>query len=1009
MTILFADLTESTALGEQLDAEALRRVMARYFHEMRVVIERHGGTVEKYIGDAIMAAFGIPAIREDDALRAVRAALEMREVLAVLNVELTAEWNVQLSVRIGLDTGEVVAGEQSAGAELAVGGAVNVAARLEQAAAPGEILTGRGTYLLVRDAVEAAPIEPLVLKGKSEPVAAYRIERELPEGAQRLRRPDGPFIGRTSELERLRAAFDAAVSERACRLLALIGPPGIGKSRLAAEALSRIGEDATVLIGRCLPYGNGITYWPAVEAVKLAAGIDEADTGAVVRAKVAERLRETDEAALAADYLAQLLGVGEASATSDEIFWAFRKLLEAVARSRPLVLLLEDLHWAEPTFLDLVEYLADWWKEAPLLVVCLARPELLDARPAWSRRRASTWLYLEPLAAQETDALIDARSGGLELGESTRSRIKDAADGNPLFVEQLLAMVEPSAGEADDLVVPPTIQAVLAARLERLTAEERKILERAAVIGRRFWWEAVRALSHERLHPRLSEFLMSLVRKELIDPDRGLSGREHGFRFRHTLIRDAAYAQIPKETRSTLHEAFAAWLEERPGDSEELVGYHLEHAYRYCEELGRMDNRAIELAARAGSRLATAGRRALVRGDMPASASLLGRAASLLAADDPQRLELLPELGRALTEIGALARADDVLAEALDRAEDSRLRTSARLERALLRLYTHPDSERGTHELLESVDEAIRVFEERGDELGLARAWGKLAVVHWSRCRYAEMELALARTLVHAERAEEKHERAAALTRLAQGAVLGPTPVDEAIEHCASILERARGDRRVEAVTSVMIGSLEAMRGRSERARELFAQSRATFEEFGLRRWLAALSQWSGPAELLAGEPGRAEVELRASYDTLSAMGDRGLIAPVAAFLSQALYAQGRYVEAEEFAAGSEACASRDDLSPHVVWRCVRAKVLARRGEAEAAEALAREAIELAEETDSLNLQGDAWIDLAEVLRLAGDQRTAMECTDQALERYAAKGNVVSAANARSLLAGIHA
>jgi len=1010
VTVLFADVTGSTVLGERLDAETLRRVIGRYFEAMRSVLERHGGIVEKFVGDAVMAVFGIPVVHEDDALRAVRAALGMQEALAALNVDLAGDWGVRLSARIGVDTGEVVAGDLSAGGTFATGAAVVVAARLEQSAAPDEVLIGRETYLVVRDAVEAEPVEPLALKGKHELVAAYRVVRVLPEPVP-ARHLDAPLVGRAAELAQLEDAFERAVAERSCRLVTVLGGPGVGKSRLAAEVASRAGDRATVLVGRCLPYGEGITYWPVVEAVKQAAAIADGDPPEQVRAKVASVLGAGEEAPLVAEHVAQVIGVGETTASSGETFWAVRRLLEAIARERPLVLVLEDVHWAEPTLLDLIEYVADWWRDAPLLLLCLARPELLDARPGLGHgRRGGATVRLEPLGEDETDLLIDMRLRGLELGEPARARIKDAAEGNPLFVEQMLAMIGKAGADADDVAVPPTIQAVLAARLDRLGAEERRVLERASVMGRLFWWEAVRELSPEQVRPRLSECLMGLVRKELIVPERGISSRDHGFRFRHILIRDAAYAAIPKEARSGLHERFAAWLEERPGEYEEIIGYHLEQAFRYREQLGPVDERGRELSARAAVRLAAAGRRALARGDMPAAAKLLDRAASLFAAEAAERLELLPDLGRALTEIGSLARAEDVLTEAVRAAESAgelRLRSTALINRAALRLYTRPDVERGAHELAQAAEDAVRVFEEHGDDLGLARAWSKLAVVHWTRCRYAAMEEALVIAHEHAERAGDDQERATALEHLARAALLGPTPVEDGIGRCRTILEQARGNRRLEAVTGVMIAGLEAMRGGLDAARELYAASRACFEELGLERWLAAFSQWSGPAELLAGEPARAEAELREGYESLRAMGDRGLISPVAAFLAQALYAQGRHAEADEFAGISEECASSDDLFPHVVWRGVRAKVLARDGEGDAAARLARDGLAFAEETDSLNLRGDAWADLGEVLRLGGDETGAARCLERALEAYEAKGNVVSAANARTLIAAV--
>jgi len=666
------------------------------------------------------------------------------------------------------------------------------------------------------------------------------------------------------------------------------------------------------------------------------------------------------------------------------------------------------LHWASPTLLDLVEYVANWWSEAPLVVLCLARPELLELRPTWAHAPYSATVQLEPLSPDETDELIDGRLRGLELADEDRARLKDAAEGNPLFVEQMLAM----NAEGGGLTVPPTIQALLAARLDRLAAEEREVLEHASVVGRSFSWEAVRELAPPELRASLSEYLMGLVRKELIAPELAPSTGEHGFRFRHILIRDATYGALLKEARGELHERLADWMDAQPGEYDEIVGYHYEQAFHYREELGPPDERTSRLALGAGGRLAAAGRRALARGDMPATANLLERASSLLPRDDEERLALLPELGRALTEIGALDRADDILTEAMSLAErrgDERLRASAHLNRATLALYANPDAERGVQDLADAADEAARVFGRYEDHAGLAHAWAELAKVHWTTCRYAAMEEVLDRALAEAELAGDRYEQGVIRSFLARAALLGPMPVDPAIARCEQILREEQGNRFHEAVVAVMIGGLEAMRGRFEHARDYYARSRAGFRELGHTRWLAALAQWSGPAELLAGAPDRAEAELRESYESLQAMGDRGLLSPVAAFLAQALYDQGLYGEADGFAAVSELCASRDDLFPHVVWRGVRARVLAREGETGRSTALAQEAVELARRTDSPSLQGDACLNLAEVLRLCADDAGSVAWVGQALALYEAKGNVASARVAQGVLAGASA
>jgi len=504
VTLLFCDVTGSTELGEQSDPEALRALLARYFERMKGIVESHGGSVEKFIGDAVMAVFGVPVAHEDDALRACRAAVEMRDALPELGI----------SGRLGMNTGEVVTGTEE---RLATGDAVNVAARLEQAAQPGEVLVGEATLALVRAAVEVGQERRLELKGKSEPVAAYSL---LAVTGELERRFTTPMVGREHELARLRAVFGQAVHDKSCQLFTILGSAGVGKSRLVSEFVA--GLDTRVVRGRCLSYGDGITYWPVVEILKQFGTLPEGD---------------------AARPLRSLLGETEESASAVEIAWGFRKLLEQEAQEGPLVCLLDDLHWGEETLLDLVEHVADLSRDAPILLLCMARPELLERRPSWSGGKwNATTVLLEPLDAAETDKLL-AELGG--VGEALRERIVQVAEGNPLFLEEVLALVRESGGE--DLEVPPTIQALLAARLDQLDSAERSVLERGSVEGRVFHRGAVAALADG--DGQVEQQLVALVRKELVRPDRTQLPGDDAYRFRHLLIRDAAYEALPKAVR----------------------------------------------------------------------------------------------------------------------------------------------------------------------------------------------------------------------------------------------------------------------------------------------------------------------------------------------------------------------------------------------------------------------------------------------------------------------------
>ena len=575
--MLFCDLAGSTELGERLDPESLRALLQRWYEAMRTAVESHGGQVEKFIGDAVMAVFGVPQVHEDDALRAVRAAVEMRDALGLLNTALLAEGRPGLRIRIGINTGEVVTGDGTT--TLVTGDAVNTAKRLEEAASSDEILIGATTRRLVANAAELEPAEPVAAKGKRDPIEAWRVLETIAGAAPFARRLDAPLVGRSSELAFLRNALDGAISEQACRLVTIFGVAGIGKSRLAAELLAEVSDHAAVLSARCLPYGNGISFLPLAELVRSAGG-DEA---------VRLALEAEPDGALIVERVCGTVDSGSTTASSEETFWAIRRLFEALAREQPVVVCLEDVHWAEPTFLDLIEYVAGWSRDSPIMLLCIARPDLLDERPRWG----GSSLTLEPLTEAESSALLEELATEWPLSPEAQAEIVVAAEGNPLYVEQMVAMFA-EAGHAT-FAIPPTIQALLGARLDRLEPLERSVLERAAVAGREFWRGAVSALSPENERSAVGTTLLSLVRKELVRPEPSAVIGDDGFRFRHALIRDAAYAEIPKRLRADLHEQFATWLADAAAE-DELVGYHLEQASRCRADLGDPDPATVERA-----------------------------------------------------------------------------------------------------------------------------------------------------------------------------------------------------------------------------------------------------------------------------------------------------------------------------------------------------------------------------------------------------------------------------
>jgi len=1022
VTVVFTDVTGSTSLGESLDPESLRRVMSRYFDTVKGALERHGGTVEKFIGDAVMAVFGIPHVHEDDAVRAVRAVWEARAELDRLNEELEATWGVRLEARIGVNTGEVVAGDAAAGQALVTGDAVNVAARLEQSASPGQVLIGEATYKLARDVVGVEAAEALDLKGKSEPIAAYTLTKVAMARTIPTRRLDSPIVGRAQERSLLVDAFDRTRRESSCHLFTVMGAAGVGKSRLVEDFVARVTNEGVVARGRCLSYGEGNTFWPIQQIVKELASIHEDDEADEAISKIEKCVLQEPDASAIANRVAETIGLAEATTSSQEGFWGIRKFLEVLGRTDPIVVVWEDIHWAEPTLLDLIEHIADWSHDASILLLCAARPELLDERPAWSGGKFNaTSILLEPLTDSECDGLIDNLLGTAGLAEGDKARIRGAAEGNPLFVEEMLAMLiedgilERNNGswiatsDLSQIAMPLSIQALLAARLDRLHGEERQALECASVVGKVFYSGAVAELCPDRLRTTVPGHLMALVRKELIRPTSSDFAGDDAFRFRHILIRDAAYDAMPKEMRAELHERFARWLQNVVGDRlaeyEEIIGHHYEQAYRYLGELGVAGEKERTLAEAAAAHLGSAGRRAYSREDMPAASSLLARAASFLKSTDVERARLLFLLCDALNNEGRFEEAVRAAEEASDIGRavgDELLEGRAEVERLLV-MSDVMDQEGWIAAATGVAERTIELFEIAADHESLARAWSLMAWVKLMRCRWREVEFAVSRAADSAKHSGQRRLIADTQRNLFPSYLFGPAHVEEGLR-IAREMERDGASRSVLAFAYGVSGVLLAMQGKFDEARAMRDKSRAMNEDLGLKVETSSFGFVSAPVEYLAGDLDAAAAECLASIEALGEIGERGFRSTLAAMLGDILYEQGRYDEADEYALLGKDLGSSEDIATQMMWREVHAKVLARRGELEEAEALAREAVDIADQTDFSTEAAEVMASLGEVLAVSGRPEDAVPPLGRALEMYEAKGNLVMAERIREKL-----
>jgi class 3 adenylate cyclase len=935
-TVLFVDLVNSTSLVTGADPEVVRRRVNQFFETVSHCVTVHGGIVEKFAGDAVLAAFGVPQTHEDDAQRATRAALSMREAVV----------DIGLEARIGIEAGEVVV--EDADSTFVTGEAVNLAARLQQSARPGEILVGPTVHRLAGSSLVVEDAGPLELKGLDGPLRAWRVMGAL-EGPPRPVGPRAPLVGREAELELLENTYSRTVRDGRAHLFTIFGEPGVGKSRLAREFVDGL-ERASVLSGRCLPYGESVTYWPLAEMIKAAAGISDDDP----LEEAFEKLRACCEEEAIADVLGLAAGVLEAlegERSAQEISWATREVMHNLADVQPLVLFFEDIHWAEEPLLDLIEHLADWVR-APLLIVCLARPELLDARPGWGGGRVrSTAIELEPLSEEESELLVEklvaqlAGSAG-ELPPALPKELLERTEGNPLFVEETIRMlVEGGSGNGGAARVPDTLQALIAARIDHLSPQAKALLQRASVVGRVFWKGAAEHLSPDL--EDVDELLDDLLLREFLlrEPRSSISG-ESAFRFKHLLIREVAYGGLAKHARAQHHARFAEWLSEKTGEElVEIRAYHLDQAVDLLVELEGAP--PAGLAQDAGGALVKAAKRAIAREEYRTARKLGLRA-----------VELRPTLGARYVAGRAAWRLQDwaaVQVEMIKVRDEAREQGEPVLEALALTALAEAMIKRSNDppRARELADEALELLESEADPVAHFDALAVRATIAAWMTEGLEFVRYMERAYAIGLDAGRKDLQTVAAQALAQTHIVR-LELDEAELLLTRALELAgeSGSMRARVSATISYAWLLMVRGELAAAETLLEEVRSTSNELGVEPAIvAALGKLAWIASR-RGDDKRAEKLLREALRVTQARGDYGFLPDFQAALAAVLAGLGKVDEAERLALEAQSNVGVDDVAVRVeVAMAVAAVRAAQARDSEAEESL-RSAISLARATD---------------------------------------------------------
>jgi class 3 adenylate cyclase/tetratricopeptide (TPR) repeat protein len=959
-TVLFVDLVGSTQLVASADPEVVRSRLTRFFDQVTHCITSHGGIVQKFAGDAVMAAFGVPFAHEDDPERAVRAALGIVDAVSELGLE----------VRIGIESGEILSDETET--TFATGLAINAAARLQQAAQPGEIMLGPAVERLTRRMVVTTPLGSQEARGFPDGVEAWRVVSVADDVGRRLV-VSVPLVGREGEIELLHNTFARAVRDNRVHLVTVYGAPGVGKSRLAREFVDGV-ERSTILTGRCLPYGEGVTYWAVAEMVKVAAGITDDDSVDAAN----EKLRKCCGDEAVADLLALASGVldavgGEQSAS--EIAWAAQTWATELADLQPLVLVFEDIHLAEEPMLDLIEHLASGVKDVPLLILCLARKDLLDERPTWGGGNVrATAVELEALPLEESARLVAALVAGesAELSDEARDAVLGTTEGNPLFIEETVRMLLESDGESDG--IPHTVQAMISARIDRLSVTERTVLRRAAVAGRVFWSGAIEEIGDTAVD---GGELRELVERDfLVREPRSTIRGEEAYRFKHVLIRDVAYAGLSKSSRALLHRQMAQWLADRPVADElvEIRAYHLDVAAQLAEELE--GSIPPELATEAAAALEQAGRRALAREANNVARRLFSRAVELEA--NLERRYLAAHAAWRMSDFPTVSAEMHDVSEAASAAGDRRVEVRALTALARVALFRDADNACAR----ELAGRALAVVEQT-DDVGRFDALEVVGTVcYWEGDLEEVVRLGTERLAI-AERIGRADLQSGVLLEL-NDVYNARLETERAHEPLASAIELAgnSGSPTTRGWILRASGRQAALEGRLADAEASLEEARALFAESGAALTLARTLNWLGVVVWERRDLQRAEEILREAIRLLKPIQDRGTVVESQRLLAQVLLEQGRLEEAERFALESRETVGPGDVSSGSTTRLALGLVRAAQGRDDEAERLLREAEEILRPTGFRRHQIAPLEALAEFLRSRDRDDEATEVED---------------------------